>query len=180
MAKTPPRLTTVALAKLLGVHVRKIGSWLEQGLPCERRRGKANLFDETTVRAWLAARAAGPSPGAPVEDFSTTRARKESAQAALLEQLHAARQRDLVPADEVRRIWSGEVAAVRALILAAYATAADRIHRAGVLEGVAGVEAALLELGEAICRELADPDRPIAPAPRARADDDGARQVATQ
>ena len=57
------------------------------------------------------------------------------------------------------RVWRGEVTAIRSLILSSYTTHADRVYRAGVTKGVAGVEAELKALANEVLRELADPTR---------------------
>lgn len=89
------------------------------------------------------------------------RARRERAQAVVAEQLFETRQRQLLPVEEVERVWAAEVGAVRAAILATYTTQADRLHRVAVLEGVAGVEAALKDLAHDLLRELASTERAL-------------------
>lgn len=156
-------LTRRELATALGVHMMTVTKWERDGLPiAERgRRGKASLYDEAACRAWLEAREVA-ADGAPV-DLARERARKERAQALLAEQQYAARGRALLPAEEVEKVWGAHVAAVRAKLLALPLTLADRIHRAGTLHGVAGVEAALEQAVRDVLTELA-----VSPAPRRR------------
>lgn len=157
-------VTRRVLADRLGVHPMTVVKWEQDGAPVAQRgaRGRASLYDPAAVVAWKAARdkAATERPEGHV-DVAAERARKERAQAVLAEQTFAARARRLLPIDEVERVWAGEVAAVRSAILATYTTAADRLHRVAVTEGVAGVEAELRDLAYGLLRELADPTRPL-------------------
>jgi phage terminase Nu1 subunit (DNA packaging protein) len=162
-AGTPDQLVTRAeLAKRLECHEVSITRWQREGLPVARRggRGRASLYDEVAVRAWLLAReAAAKAEDAPL-DLAQERARKERWQGLLAEQTFKVRERLLLPVAEVEKAWLAEVTAVRAVILASYTADADRVHRAGVLDGVAGVERELKDLAERVLRELADPTRP--------------------
>jgi phage terminase Nu1 subunit (DNA packaging protein) len=157
-------LTRRDLADLLGVHMGTIVKWDRDGMPvAERgRKGKPSQYDEAAVRAWLAAREeAARAPGAPM-DVAQERAKKEHWQALLAEQTHRVRERELLPAAEVEKVWSAERDAIRTKVLASYATAADRVHRAATLEGVAGVERALKDIAYGLLRELAgEPAEPV-------------------
>lgn len=155
-------LTRRELADRLHVHMQTVTKWEREGMPiAERgRKGRASRYREEDVRAWLDAREAAAKQSGHV-DVTQERARKERAQAVLAEQLAATRARHLLPADEVARVWSAEVAAVRSIILASYTSQADKIHRIATLEGVGGVEAVLKELAHEVLRQLADPERPI-------------------
>jgi terminase small subunit / prophage DNA-packing protein len=155
-------LTRPALAQRLGHHEISITKWQREGLPVAKRgrKGKASYYREADVRAWLEAREAAKQTSGLV-DVAQERARKERAQAELAEQLHKTRARELLPASEVEKIWAAEVQAVRAAILASYTTAADRVHRIAVLEGVAGVEAELKALAHDLLRELSSPTREL-------------------
>lgn len=153
------------LARRLVKHPQTITKWEREGLPiAERgRRGRPSRYSETGVRAWLQAREelAKAAPGA--VDFMASRARKELAQAALAEQTLQIRARTLLPLSEVERLWLAEVAAMRAVLLAAPTTYADRVCRAATLDGVAGVEREIRSVVHEALRELANPDRPYPP-----------------
>jgi hypothetical protein len=139
------------------VHMMTVTKWERAGLPIAQRgrAGKPTLYSEVDCRAWLAAREeAAKNSGA--LDVAQERARKEHWQALLAEQLHQARERELLPRADVEKAWAAEVAAVRAKLLAWPTTLADRIHRAGALEGIAGVERALHEAVREVLRELAE------------------------
>lgn len=178
------QLTRRELAGVLGVHMQTVTKWERDGMPiAERgRKGKPSTYSEPAVRAWLqqreeAARAAAAGDG-PILDLAQERARKERWQGLLAEQTFKAREKELLPRVEVEKLWSAEVAAVRAKLLALPTTLADRLHRAATLEGVLGVERILHEAVRETLRELADPLRqpsdeltqePKAKAPRRRA-----------
>ncbi len=159
-------VTRKELAERLHCHMQSITIWERQGLPVfERgRRGRPSRYLESQVRAWKDAREQAAKPPGHV-DVAQERARKERAQAILAEQTYQARSRELLPAVDVERVWAQEVQAVRTAILATYTTAADRVHRAAVLDGVPGVEAAMKEIAYELLRELARPDREPPPAP---------------
>jgi hypothetical protein len=121
------------------------------------RKGKPSKYRERDVRAWLQQREeAAKRPGS-VFDVAKEKARREHSQALLHEQLHATRARDLLPREEVERIWMAEIAAVRAKLLAWPMTLADQVHRVAVLEGLPGVERVLQEAVRQVLRELAEP-----------------------
>lgn len=155
-------LTRRDLAAVMQVHMQTITKWEHDGLPIATRgrKGKPSTYREADVRAWLEARELAASKSGMV-DVAQERARKENAQAKLAEQTYQVRARTLLPAEEVARIWSAEITAVRSVILSSYTTHADRIHRAATLDGLAGVEVALKTLAYEILRELAKPDRDI-------------------
>lgn len=157
-------LTTRELAARIPCAVRTIAKWMDEGLPVEQRGrgGRPNKFNESAVRKWLAKYTAAQKPGV-VGAVAQERARKERAQAILAEQTFQMRARKLLPVEEVEKLWSAEVTAVRAVILSSYTTHADRVHRAAILEGVVGVEEALKDLAHEVLRELSNPDRDIAP-----------------
>lgn len=125
------------------------------------RGGRPSRYDEKIVRAWLAAREESAKPNGLV-DVAKERARRERAQATLAEQTFLMRQRELLPRAEVEKIWAAEIAAVRTMLLASYTTHADRVFRAGTLEGLSGVEGALKDIANEVLRELANADRPVA------------------
>lgn len=153
------------------VHMQTVTKWEHSGMPvAERgRKGRPSRYSEADVRAWLAAREAAMSaPDAPL-DLEVERARKEHWQALLAEQTHRARERELLPRAEVERVWGAERDAVKGKLLSLPVTHADRVHRAGALDGVPGVERALKEMVYEVLRELAAGagDQPVeAPAKR--------------
>ncbi len=157
-----PLLTRRALAAAFGVHMQTVTKWEQDGLPIAKRgrKGKPSTYRESDVKAWLEAREAAASKSGMV-DVAQERARKENAQAKLAEQTYQVRARTLLPAEEVARLWSAEVTAVRSVILSSYTTHADRVYRAATVDGLAGVELALKDLAYEILRELADPHRDI-------------------
>lgn len=157
-------LTRRDLAERLGVHMQTVTKWERDGLPiAERgRKGKPSTYREADVRAWLASREDAAKKSGMI-DVAQERARKERAQAVLAEQSYRARERELLPAAEVEKIWNAEVQAVRTAILATYTTQADRVHRAATLEGVGGVEAELKAIAHELLRELSAPAREVAP-----------------
>jgi len=160
-AQGPPLLTRRQLAKAMGVHMQTVTKWERSGLPIAKRgrKGKPSLYDETASRHWLAereaaAQEAAAQAGGP-SDVARERASKEHWQAMLAQQAHAARAGELVLAADVAREWANHIAAVRTKLLAWPATLADRLHRAGTLKGVAGVEQVLSEAVRDTLRELA-------------------------
>jgi len=159
--KGVPLITRRELAARLGCHMQTITKHEREGLPiAERgRKGKASRYREVDVRAWLAMREAAATAVGYL-DMMQERARKERAQAILAEQTFSMRARELLPREEVERIWGAEVAAVRAKLLAWPTTLADRVHRAALVEGVDGVERAVRAAVTDALTELAAPDRP--------------------
>jgi P27 family predicted phage terminase small subunit len=153
-------ITRRELAQRLAVHMMTVTKWERDGMPiAERgRKGKPSAYREADVRAWLSARETAAAKSGLV-DVAQERARKERAQATLAEQSYKARERELLPAAEVEKVWNAEVQAVRAAILATYTTRADRIHRAAVIDGVAGVETELKAMAYELLRELSSDDK---------------------
>lgn len=147
-------VTRRELARRLDCDARTISKWQDEGLPVATRGrgGRPSLYDEATVRAWLLARdeAVQHAP-----DLMVSRARKELAQAIEAEQRVAIKAHQLIAIDEVDRIWSAQVTAIRARLLAWPTAHADRLHRVAALEGAAGVERALQEIVYDALRELA-------------------------
>lgn len=175
-ARRPPRkrnpaglLTRRALALQLTVHMMTVTKWEQEGLPVASRgrKGKPSLYDEAVVRAWLAARDERAASGEQL-DLTQERARKEHWQALLTEQTHQVRARKLLDVDEVAKIWTAEVSAIRATLLAVPVTYADRVFRAATLEGVASVERLLKEIVYQALRGLAAPTRATPQRPRRR------------
>ena len=147
-------VTRRELASRLSCDPRTVAKWLEEGLPVAKRGrgGRPSLYDEAAARAWLQAReeAAQQTP-----DLLVSRARKELAQAIEAEQRVAIRAGKLIAIEEVDRVWSMQVAAVRAQLLALPTSLADRLHRVAALEGAAGVEQVLLDAVHHALRDLA-------------------------
>ena len=116
------------------------------------------------VRAWLTERAAASSSGTagttagPV-NLVAERARKERAQAVEAEQRVAIKAGALLARDEVERIWSAEIAAVRTRLLGLPQQHADQVHQAAATGGVAAVEVLLVDMIRAVLVEMADPGR---------------------
>lgn len=168
-------LTRRELSAILNVHMMTVTKWERDGLPVAQRgrRGKPSLYRETAVRAWLQQREQAAAQPGTATDLAIERARRERAQAILAEQAFSIRARDLLPREDVERVWAAEVSAVRAKLLAWPTTLADQVHRVAVLEGLAGVERVLNDSVRQVLRELADPKtgrrRPPAPDVRATA-----------
>jgi phage terminase Nu1 subunit (DNA packaging protein) len=158
MAKRKKLATRRDLAELLGVHMDSISKWERQGLPIVSRggRGRPTRYDVEAVRAWLAdrdkgARQAVDGPLDPIQE----KAARDHWQAKLAEQAHEIRHKTLLPAADVERAWAAEVAAVRAKLLALPTTYSDRIHRAGTLDGLSGVEKAVQAAVYDVLRQFA-------------------------
>ena len=91
-------------------------------------------------------------------DGPQARARRDLAQARLLETKERLARGELILADTANRAWSAEIAAARAYLLSLPTAWCDRIHRAATLAGEAGVGAVERELRDAVhhaLRELA-------------------------
>lgn len=162
-------LTRRQLADRLGKHPMTVTKWEQDGLPVavRGRRGRPSLYDPTAVSAWCQARDEAAKQQAP--DLLVARARKELAQAIEAEQRVAIRAGKLIAIEDVDRIWSAQVAAVRAQLLAIPTALADRLHRVAALEGVVGIETVLVDAMHAALRELADGGARPSPPRRRRA-----------
>lgn len=164
MPRTPkPTLVTRRdLAERLGVHVCTVQKWERAGLPLAKRggRGMPSLYVEADVRAWRERRDAHATAGQDV-DLVRERANKEKWQGAVAEQTFRMRQRDLIPAAEVERLWSGQLAAIRSALLAGPAALADQLQRIAVTDGAAAVEEALDAWVRAVLTELSRDDAPV-------------------
>ena len=166
-ASSGPLVDKHALASALGVNVRTIAKFQDEGMPVafRGRGGRASKYDLEDCRDWLAARNGGKDAAGPL-NFLETRARKEMAQARLAEQAFEIKAGLLVPVEQIEKTWGDHVSAVRTLILATYTTAAARIQRAATLDGLAGTERELKALAYEILNELATGELP-AKRPRA-------------
>ena len=153
-------LTRRELAESRGVHPMTVTDWEQRGMPIAVRgsKGRASLYDPAVVEEWHAAtigapREPGPGDGGPLDSVAA-RAAKDKWDALLKEQMYRSRERELLPAAEVAAAWQAEVGAVRAKLLGIPQAFSDRVHRAGVLSGVSGVEAALVAAIHDVLREL--------------------------
>lgn len=156
-------LTRRELAVKLGRHPQTVVKWEVAGMPIawRGRRGKPSRYREADVQAWLAAREAQAQSGQGAVgalDVAQERAGKERWQARLAEQAFLMKQEQLLPREDVRRVWQAEQAAVRSSLLNSYTTQADRVYRAASRDGVDGVMRELKAIAEAALRQLADPD----------------------
>lgn len=151
-------VTARQLAQALGVHTRTVDKFVSDGMPVAKRGrgGRPSRYDLDECQAWKAAREAAAAQDGPV-DLARERARKERAQALLAEQLYDVRSRKLVAVEDVEKAWTAEITAARAVILASYTAAADRVYRAGVQDGLGGVERELKGLAYEVLRELSQP-----------------------
>lgn len=137
-------VTRRELAAKFDVFMGTITKWQEEGMPIAKRGsgGRPSLYSEPKVRAWHEHREKAAQNGGDV-DLVRERARKERAQAILAEQTVAIRAKELVPSDEIEKVWLAHVTAVRAKLLAWPATLSDRLHRARIRDGAAGIEQVL-------------------------------------
>jgi phage terminase Nu1 subunit (DNA packaging protein) len=147
-------VTSKQLATSLDCHPRSIAKWLDEGAPVavRGRGGRPSLYDEEAFTTWVQAREeqAQHSP-----DLLVSRARKEMAQALEAEQRVALKARTLIHVDDVERVWSAQVSAIRSRLLAMPTELADKLHRVATLDGVAGVETVLEAAVHDVLRELA-------------------------
>lgn len=164
-SNTPTLLTRNDLAYRLGVHPRTVTKWTEEGLPvAERGRGRRpSKYEEASARRWVDAREKAVDGNGKSPNLVAARARKELAQALEAEQRVALRAGKLIPVEEVDRIWSAQIAAVRSRLLALPMALADRVCRVAATEGAAGAETALRDAMYQALTELAG-----APAVKAR------------
>ena len=150
--------TGAELAARLEAHPRTVRKWRALGLPVARlgTGSSPSYYDEAAARAWVTAyseRLRGER-----EQWSAFRARRDAALASESEQRVALRAGRLVLIDEVDRVWSAQVAAVRARLLSWPTALSDRVHRASATEGARGVRAVLRVAVHDALRELHPPD----------------------
>lgn len=152
------------------VHPQTVTKWEQDGLPIAQRgrKGKASLYRESDVRAWLQAREDFAKAAEGPLDLAHERARKEHWQAMLAEQTHKTRDGLLLPRADVEKVWAAELAAVRTKLLALPLALAARLYRISTLQDEAAVERALEEAVRDVLRELAGVDEAAPPAPRRR------------
>lgn len=144
------------MAAALGCDIRTVAKWEDEGLPVAVRGkgGRPSLYDLEECLAWQAAREQLAAEDGTVTDLKAARARKEHWQAMLAEQMHQIRAKDLLPRVEVQQRWAAEIGAARAVILQSYTASADRVLRAAVRDGLAGVERELKGIAFEVLREL--------------------------
>lgn len=174
--KLPKRklVTRRELANLLDVTMSGVAKWEQAGMPVFKpgRKGIPSLYFVTDVKRWLDAREKKARESG-TYDVARERARKEKAQAVLAEQTFAIRGGDLVPRDQVEKVWAAEVTAVRAKLLSWPATISDRLYREATLNGLPGVERTIKAAVDELLLELSKPTpkkpRPVkAPAKKRR------------
>lgn len=153
-------ITRDQLAVRMDVHPRTIVKWESEGMPVAKHggRGRATLYRFVDCRQWYRSREKRADDINNV-DVTRERARKERAQAVLAEQTAAVRAKNLLPADQVVKAWSDEIAAVRTKLLAIPDAYRDRVCQAFQMEGPDGVERVMKEGIYDALRELADPGR---------------------
>jgi len=152
--RTPALLTRRELAAAFGVHMLTVTKWERDGMPIAKRgaRGRPSLYDEAACRTWKILRDEAAMQTSSLEQ---ARIQKELSQAELNRQTAEIRAGNLLQRDDVERVWSQHVAAVRRKLLHLPVTLADRLHRIATLEGPSAVEAKLLEAVEDVLNELA-------------------------
>src|SRR5262245_36353090 len=153
-------LTRRQLAVALGVRIPTVRKWDDDGCPVAERGGPgvSHRYEIGAVKAWRAARQEANGATPTHVSLTVERARKERAQAIEAEQRTAIRAKQLVPVDDVVRAQAAEVARVRTKLLALPLVLSDRLHRAAMLRGVAGVEGELRAAVDDVLRELARPE----------------------
>lgn len=121
----------VGIAGLIDVFGGTRLTWkarIEAGLPVEVRQaehsGKAHVFDSRAVLGWLLEQA-GAAPGK--LDPQQERARYDEARRKLCELQICEKERKLIPADVVERVWSGITSAARQRFLAMPSTATPQL-----------------------------------------------------
>lgn len=141
------------LAAALGVAVRTVTKWAAGGMPVAQAGGpgRAALFDVELCQAWARAREAEQL--ARHTDLNEARAQREHWLARLAEQTHRARERELLPAEEVERVGAAERARVRRIVEKLPEHAGE--VAAALKDGPAGVEVALRKVVNGLLRELA-------------------------
>ena len=152
------------LADALGIHPQTVTKLVGEGLPVAKRGrpGSGHGYREADCRAWTQARQQLAETDQ--LDLTRERARKERAQALLAEQKYKLLEGELLPREEVAKVWSAHVAAVRAYLLAVPDFLTDEVCRAFELEGQAGVYSVLRKAMHETLTELARPDADEVPA----------------
>ena len=168
---TPDTLTRREAAKLVGVHQdtlsRLLNGVLAPAVLARSGRGGALRLSRPAIEVYVAVQ----RESRPL-DPQQERARRDRAQALIGEQTYAARARELLPADEVARVWSAHIQAVRTKLLSWPATLTDQLHRASRGAGgpaaiervlVVAIREVLIELSQSKAAASRQPSR--APRP---------------
>jgi phage terminase Nu1 subunit (DNA packaging protein) len=115
------------LATLLEVHLRTVGTWVDEGMPVKQRRkgGKGNLYDPEACRAWREEHHPTTSES---YNLPAEKARHERAQAVKTELQIAVQRGELVPREQAVREGQGFAGAVMARLLG--------LHRQLVQRGI--------------------------------------------
>ncbi len=142
----------------MGVQPARITKWTAEGMPVADRgsRGRESRYDLREVVEWYVRRqleARGLGSGQEL-DLPTERAKQTRAQTARIMLDIKAKQRELLPADEVRRVVGGALHAVRVRFLGLGQSIAERC-RAAADEGAPTVQAVIDEAVHDALTELA-------------------------
>jgi phage terminase Nu1 subunit (DNA packaging protein) len=159
-------LTRSQLASAFNVTPLRITKWTADGMPVADRGGKGrqSKYDLNAVVDWeverrLRARGGGRSNGAAI-DLSHERAKLARAQTVRTMLDVGSKKKDLLPAEEVRRVFGGAVHAVRAGLLALPQALAERCAAVSA-DGAAAVEAVLKIQVYDLLRSLAQWPKPL-------------------
>ena len=154
------------LSSIFNVHMQTIMNWEQSGMPVSEpgRRGVPSLYSVADVEKWLTDREEAARENGTL-DLAQERARRERAQAIMAEQTVAIRARDLVPANEVEKVWTAGFMAIRAKVLSWPATVSDIIYRQAEINGLQGVQEAIKQAGDELLLELSKPKRVVKPRP---------------
>ena len=164
---TKDTMTRREAAKAVGVHQDTLSRLLNGVLAAavlERKgRGGALVLSRPAIEVY----AAVMKERRPL-DPQHERARRDAASADMAEHRLSVARGEFLPADEVERVWSGVVAAVRSKLLAVPDFLTDNICRAFELDGQAGIYSALKTAMREALNEMAAPefldDDPTPPA----------------
>lgn len=155
--QAPDKMAKSAFAKLVKVTPGRVSQMIAAGLPVEPggkidvAKGKAWIKDNVSASRSAAQAAQGALPFAAQPDAASERLRLLTAQADSAEMKAAAQRRELVPAADVEREWSGLLRLVRSGILAV----PSRLRQVLPHLAASDVEAIDAELRRAL-EELAD------------------------
>lgn len=157
--KTTRLLTRTELADTFGVMPSTIIKWVRSGMPVAERggRGRGAKFRLLDVEAWRLQSQKPNTDGdneQPV-NLSLERARLARAQTSKAEIEIAAKQRELLPADEVRRVVGGAFHAVRVRLLALGRSVAERCAVAAQ-QSTAAIQAVIDDAVHEALTELAE------------------------
>ena len=113
-SRRPLSVSVGVFADLFGVHRNTVATWVREGLPVQRRRGRVTDLDLAAGIQWmrkrdLAAFEARLEAATSTPDIDAARARKVAAEADLAELERDRRRGELVQTDAVEARW-GEMA----------------------------------------------------------------------